>query len=81
MLSKERFWVQVGAFEDGKHAARFAARLAAEHYPVVVRRGESATVPHVVRIGRYPSRERAEEVRAALETKGFRGFVLRDPKR
>ncbi|MFQ5520154.1 MAG: SPOR domain-containing protein [Candidatus Methylomirabilia bacterium] len=81
VLSEEQFWVQVGAFKDGKHAARFAAKLAAAQYPVVVRRGGSASAPHVVRVGRYPSRERAEEVRDTLEAKGFRGFILRDDRR
>ncbi|MFQ5898984.1 MAG: SPOR domain-containing protein [Candidatus Methylomirabilia bacterium] len=78
--SKGEFWVQVGAFKKSKYAARLAARLSAGRYPVVVRRGESAAAPHVVRVGRYPTREQAEEVQIALETKGFRGFILRDER-
>ncbi|MFQ5896975.1 MAG: SPOR domain-containing protein [Candidatus Methylomirabilia bacterium] len=72
------FWVQVGAFKNPEYAARVAARLSARHYPVVIRRREAAAALHVVWAGRYPSRKRAEEVRAALEKKGFPGFVLRE---
>lgn len=77
LLSEEAFWVQVGAFKNSKRAARLADRLGAEQYPAVTRRGTSRAAPHVVWVGKYASRERAEAVRAALARKGFRGFVLR----
>ncbi len=73
--SKGEFWVQVGAFKDSKAAARMAARLTAEHYPVVMRRGAPPARRHVVWVGTYPTRKRAEEVRAALEQRGIRGFI------
>lgn len=80
VLAKGGFWVQVGAFKEAKNAARLAARLTAELYPAVIRRGESAAAPHVVWVGKYPSLERAEAVRAALERNGLRGFILRDER-
>lgn len=81
VLSKEEFWVQVAAYKDSKYAVRLALQLSAEHYPVVIRLRESAAVPYVVWVGKYDSRERADEIRAALRTKGFDGFVLRDERR
>jgi len=75
------FWVQVGAFRSSKDAARLAARLTAEQYPVMVRRGASPAGRHIVWVGKYPDRKRAEEVRAALGGKGLRGFILTDKGR
>jgi cell division septation protein DedD len=70
------FWVQIGAFKDANQAVRLATRMRREGYPTDVRRRDSTTNPWVVRVGKYPTRERAEAVRAALEKKGFRGFLL-----
>lgn len=78
ILSNGQFWVQVGAFRDSKRAARLAARLVAKDYPAVIRSGNSAVVPHLVWVGNYPNRERAGDVRAALERDGYRAFVLRN---
>jgi hypothetical protein len=76
--AKGAFWVQVGTFRDSKDATRLAARLSADHYPAVVRPAASAPGRHVVRVGTYPDRKRAEETQAALEKQGVRGFVLRE---
>jgi DedD protein len=70
------FWVQIAAFKDANQAVRLATRMRREGYPADVRRRDSTANPWVVWIGKYPTKERAEAVRAALEKKGFRGFLL-----
>jgi len=74
--SKRTFTVQIAAFKDAKQAGRLAARVKSDGYPADVRRIESTTVPWVVRVGSYTSREQAESARDALAKKGFRGFIL-----
>lgn len=70
------FWVQIAAFKDANQAIRLATRMRREGYPADVRRRDSTANLWVVWVGKYPTRERAEAVRAALEKKGFRGFLL-----
>lgn len=72
------FWVQVGAFRDPQNAARLAGRLRAERYPALVSRGKSPVAPHVVWLGKYPTRKRAEAMLLGLERKGLSAFILRD---
>ncbi len=74
--AQRSFWVQVAAFKDAKQAGRLAARVKRAGYPVDVRRLSSSANPWVVWVGKYPTREQAESVRAALARKGLRGFVL-----
>jgi cell division septation protein DedD len=70
------FWVQIAAFKDANQAVRLATRMRRQGYPADVRPSDSTANPWVVRVGKYPTRERAEAVRAALKKKGFRGFLL-----
>jgi cell division septation protein DedD len=70
------YWVQIAVFKDATQAVRLATRMRREGYPAEVRRRDSTANPWTVRLGKYPTRERAEAVRAALEKKGFRGFLL-----
>ena len=70
--SEGMFWVQVGAFKESHNAARLAHRLRAEGYPAVVRRGKAAAAPHVVWVGKYPTRKLAEEIRTALKRRACR---------
>jgi DedD protein len=74
--SKRTFTIQIAAFKDAKQAGRLAARVKSDGYPADVRRVESTTVPWVVRVGSYATREQAESARDALAKKGFRGFIL-----
>jgi cell division septation protein DedD len=73
--SKRTYSVQIAAFKDAKQAGRLAERVKRDGYRADVRRVESS-VPWVVRIGGYTSREQAESARDALARKGFHGFVL-----
>ncbi len=75
--AKEKFWVQVAAFRDSKTAARLAARLQTEHYPVLTRQEQLAGALYAVWVGSYSNRQQAEAVRADLERKGFPGFILK----
>lgn len=62
-----------------KEAVSLSRELSSEGFTVKIRRGRITL--HVVRAGAYRSRKRAEEVRAALQTKGFpRGLILRDER-
>lgn len=74
--AKRTFSVQIAAFKDAKPAGRLAARVKSDGYPAEVHRVDSASVPWVVRVGAYPTREQAEAAREALARKGFRGFIL-----
>ncbi len=74
--ARRSFWVQVAAFKDAKQAAQFGVRVKREGYPVDVRRLSTSANPWVVWVGKYPTREQAESVRAALARKGLHGFVL-----
>ncbi|MFQ5896677.1 MAG: SPOR domain-containing protein [Candidatus Methylomirabilia bacterium] len=80
VLSEGKFWVQLGAFKSSRNATQLAAQIRAEHYPVEVRWGKSPGAPYVVWVGKYSKWERAKQVRAALQRKGFRGFILRDER-
>lgn len=74
--SKKTYSVQIAAFKDAKPANRLANRVKRDGYRADVRRVDS-TLPWVVRVGGYTSREQAESARDALARKGFRGgFIL-----
>lgn len=146
--SKGQYWIQVGAFKDQANAARLAARLTTQKYPVRqteraaaegsaggthevfvvgasrdevtgklpgkeyqaeavgaevvvrpalglkdavslskelaghgfkvrIRRSGSPATFHVVRVGGYPDRQRAQRVQKDLAAKGFAGFVVK----
>ena len=77
----EEFWIQVGAFKNSKYAAKLGAKLTAEHYPVMIRPSKSEAARYVVGVGRYADRQRADQVRAELEGKGFQGFIVRGERR
>ena len=74
--SRRTFSVQIAAFKNARQASRLAARVKRDGYPADVRRVRSSTVPWVVRVGGYASREQAQSARDALARKGFRGFIL-----
>lgn len=78
--SERTFWVQVGAFTNGRYARDLAARLTREDYPVEVRRKDPAAIPWVVWVGGYLDRPGAEAARAALAGKGFPGFVVEEAR-
>jgi cell division protein FtsN len=74
--SRRTFSVQIAAFKNARQAGELAARVKRDGYPADVRRVESSSVPWVVRVGGYASREQAQSARDALARKGFRGFIL-----
>jgi len=143
--TRGEYWIQVGAFTDSANAARLAARLTAENYPVQrfsfdrpivgthevfvvgasqsevsekipvkdyraeevggevvirpalplkdavglskelarqgftvkIRRSKSTANFHVVRVGGYPDRQRAQAAQKDLAGKGFSGFIVK----
>ena len=77
----EEFWIQLGAFKNSKYAAKLGAKLTAENYPVMIRPSKSEAARYVVGVGRYADRQRADQVRAELEGKGFQGFIVRGERR
>lgn len=76
-----QFWVQVGAFKQAKNAVRLASQLKAQHYPAVVRQQQAAAPGHLVWVGSYPDRTRAEATKDSLQRKGFGGFILKRERR
>ncbi len=74
---RRTFTVQIAAFKNARQAGRVAETVKRAGYAADVLRVESATVPWVVRIGGYSTREQAESARDALARKGFRGgFII-----
>jgi cell division septation protein DedD len=70
------FSVQIAAFKNAREAGKAAERAKRAGYSADVLRVDTS-VPWVVRIGGYSTREQAESVRDALAKKGFRGgFIL-----
>jgi cell division protein FtsN len=69
------FWVQVAAFKNAGQAGRLAAKVKRDGFPAEVRRLRGGSVPWVVWVGTYPTREQAEATRDALARKGLRGFI------
>jgi hypothetical protein len=73
------YWVQVGAFKEGRNAEGLARKLRAEGFPVQVSQVTRDEPLHVVRVGGYPNRSRATAAREALQGKGQTGFVTSGP--
>jgi cell division protein FtsN len=71
-----QYWVQVGAFKDRELAERLTTRLARKGHAAVVTQGTLSGAQHVVRVGSYPSRERALAVQTALRNEGVEGFLV-----
>jgi cell division septation protein DedD len=71
------FAVQIAAFKNARQAGKAAENAKRAGYSADVLRVDSSSVPWVVRIGGYSTREQAESARDALAKKGFRGgFIL-----
>jgi cell division septation protein DedD len=73
------YWVQVGAFKEGRNAEGLARKLRAEGFPVQVSRVARDEPLHVVRVGGFPDRSRAAAAWAELQGKGQTGFVTSGP--
>jgi cell division septation protein DedD len=59
-----------------KEAVTLSQELRADGLTVKIRRAQSAGALHVVRVGAYPNRSRAEAVRKELAEKGIPGFIV-----
>jgi cell division septation protein DedD len=70
-------WVQIAAFKSPDQAGRLAARVKRDGYRAEVRHLPSGSVPWVVWVGAYSSREQAEAAKSALARKGFRDSFVR----
>lgn len=73
------YWVQVGAFKEGRNAEGLAKTLRSEGFPVHVTQVAREAPLHVVRVGGYPDRARASAAREDLQGKGHSGFVTSGP--
>jgi cell division protein FtsN len=73
------YWVQVGAFKEGRNAEGLAKTLRAEGFTVQVTQVTRDAPLHVVRVGGYPDRSRAAAAREDLQGKGHTGFVTSGP--
>ena len=75
----ERFYLQVGAFEDPTEADNLKARLALMGVEAAVQRGESANkgTVHRVRLGPYNRLEDMNAVRAELARAGMESSLVR----
>jgi cell division protein FtsN len=73
------YWVQVGAFKEGRNAEGLAKTLRAEGFAVQVTQVTRDSPLHVVRVGGYPDRSRAAAAREDLQGKGHAGFVTSGP--
>jgi cell division septation protein DedD len=62
-------------------AVNFSKQLARHGFIVKIRRASATQTFHVVRVGAYADRQRADAVRKELEAKGMAGFLVRDEKR
>lgn len=77
---------------DLETAMSLSSSLKKEGFKVIIRRAKTApaaapsgggggTTFHVVRVGGYPDREKAQQVRGELEAKGHRGFLMQGAAR
>jgi len=73
------YWVQVGAFKQGKNAEGLARTLRSEGFTVEVAKVTRDEPLHVVRVGGYPDRSKATAAREELQGKGHSGFVTHGP--
>jgi cell division septation protein DedD len=62
-------------------AVNLSKQLARHGLVVKIRRASATQTFHVVRVGAYADRQRADSVRKELEGKGMAGFLVRDEKR
>jgi cell division protein FtsN len=65
--------VQVAAFDARAEADALSKRLAARGYAVRVA-GDRA--PYRVRVGRYPTRQRADDAMRQMQKQNVRGIVV-----
>ncbi|MFQ5827840.1 MAG: SPOR domain-containing protein [Candidatus Methylomirabilia bacterium] len=63
-----------------KKAVVLARELTASGFTVKIRRVQGPTTLHVVMVGGYADRKRAQAVRAELDGKGFSGFIVKKGK-
>ena len=83
--------VQVDPPFDLETAMSLSSSLKKEGFKVVIRRAKDAAAPktaagggatyHVVRVGGYPDRTKAQQARGELETKGHPGFLTQGAAR
>jgi len=79
---------------DLETAMSLSSSLKKEGFKVVIRRAKAAPAPadppssegggtifHVVRVGGYPDRAKAQQVRGELEAKGHPGFLMQGAAR
>ena len=64
-----------------KDAVALSQALRADGLTVKIRRAQGIASLHVVRVGAFPTRSRAEAVRRELEEKGYSGFIVSEAKR
>jgi len=64
-----------------KDAVALSQELRADGLTVKIRRAQGTASLHVVRVGAFPTRSRAEAVRQELEEKGYSGFIVSEAKR
>ena len=64
-----------------KDAVALSQELRADGLTVKIRRAQGTATLHVVRVGAYPTRSRAEAVRQELEEKGYSGFIVPEVRR
>lgn len=75
---EKTYAIQVGSFENHDNARRLRARLSDRFDPVTITTAYDRY--HRVRVGRFPSRDRARETLRALQDMGFETWVvLREP--
>lgn len=58
-----------------KDAVTLAKELTGQGFTVRIRRAGAAATLHVVQVGEFPDRERAQAVQKDLESKGLSGFI------
>ena len=64
-----------------KDAVALSQELRADGLTVKIRRAQGTAALHVLRVGAFPTRSRAEAVRQELEEKGYSGFVVPEARR
>jgi cell division protein FtsN len=64
-----------------KDAVALSQELRAGGLTVKIRRAQGTAARHVVRVGAFPTRSRAEAVRQELEEKGYSGFIVPEARR
>jgi cell division septation protein DedD len=80
------YWVQVGAFLEGRNAEALAKQIRGENFPVNISpvtrgAGGGGATYHIVRVGAFADRTKAQQVRGELEAKGHSGFLTQGAAR